>query len=404
MDNPIGQILKKFKAQALASHAFNPVEHKVLRLLPMCRTSKLGSHVEKCNACHFKKIHYNSCGNRHCPNCQGLKKEKWIDDRYYDLLPVKYFHGVFTVPSELNILIKYNKKLLYNLLFRCVKETLFEFGLDERQKLEAKMGAICILHTWNQQLQFHPHIHCIIPAGGLDKNGQWKETKGKKDFLFSVKALSSKFKKKFLINLVGLYKDNLLKIPKHALLWHTQSDFYQTKSKLYNKSWVVYAKESFGGPQQVFEYLGRYTHRIAISNQRIVSVDETFVTFKYLDRKNNASKTKKIKGEDFIKLFLQHVLPPRFTKVRHFGFLSSRSKKSDLALIRKALNAHNPGLKVKLSTRAFVIKTKGIDPYICTQCKKGEMVVIDYTPSIRGSPRRFAKDKIIKLEGLRQWI
>ena len=400
--NIIGHILKTFKASALDEHTFTPVQHKVLRLLPMCRTSKLGSHIEKCDTCHSKKVHYNSCGNRHCPNCQGIKKEKWIDDRYFDLLPVKYFHGVFTVPSELRTLFKYNKKLLYDLLFKCVKETLFEFGLDKRQKLEAKMGVICILHTWNQQLQYHPHIHCIIPAGGLDKDGNWKETKGKKDFLFSVKALSSKFKKKFLINLAELYKTNQIKIPNHALLWNTPSNFYHSKSILYNRDWVVYAKESFGGPQQVFEYLGRYTHRIAISNQRILKLDETHVTFKYLDRKNNQSKTKTVKGEDFVKLFLQHVLPPRFTKIRHFGFLSSRSKKADLALIRKAINAHDPGLKVKLSTREFIIKTKGVDPYICRKCKIGTMVVIDFTPSIRGSPRRFAQDKTIKLEGLRQ--
>ena len=149
MSNPIGLVLKHFKAKAIAKHTFTPVQHKVLRLLPMCRTSKLGSHVERCNACHFKKVHYNSCGNRHCPNCQGIKKEKWIDDRYFDLLPVKYFHGVFTLPSELNILFKYNQKLLYNLFFKCVKETLFEFGLDIRQKMEAKMGAICISYQFN---------------------------------------------------------------------------------------------------------------------------------------------------------------------------------------------------------------------------------------------------------------
>ena len=200
-----------------------------------------------------------------------------------------------------------------------------------------------------------------------------------------MKALSSKFKKKFLINLVQLYKNNQLKIPNHATLWNTTSHFYHSKSTLYNRDWVVYAKESFGGPQQVFEYLGRYTHRIAISNQRIISVDDTHVTFRYLDRKNNLSKTKKVKGEDFIKLFLQHVLPPRFTKIRHFGFLSSRSKKVDLALIRKDLNAHDPGLKVKLSTRELIIKTKGVDPNICTKCKSGEMVVIDFTPSVKTS-------------------
>jgi len=401
--NNIGHILKKFSKKALTKYAFTPEQHSVLRLIPMCRTAKLGSHTEKCNHCTNKKVHYNSCGNRHCPNCQGVNKVKWMDDRYYDLLPVKYFHGVFTVPAELRTLFKYNKKQLYDLLFLCVKETLFEFGLDKRQKMEAKMGCIAILHTWNQQLQFHPHIHCIIPEGGIDATGRWKKSRGKKDFLFSVKALSSKFKQKFLIKLVQLYKDGLIKTPQHDTNWYNDSAFYKTKAMLYDKSWVVYAKQAFGGPQQVLEYLARYTHKIAISNHRILKVDDTHVTFKYLDRQNKTSKSKRVLGEDFIYYFLQHVLPARFTKIRHFGFLSSRSKKNDLSNIRKALNAHDPGAKETLTTRQLIIKTTNIDPYICTKCKIGEMVVTDYSNGIRGSPKRkFAKDKPIKLEGLRQ--
>ena len=228
---------------------------------------------------------------------------------------------------------------------------------------------------------------------------QRKALKGKKNYLFSAKALSSKFKQKFLINLVRSYKNGELKIPPNDPLWNTANSFYKTKSKLYNTNWMVYAKEAFGGPQQVLEYLGRYTHRIAISNHRIVSMTKSHVTFRYLDRKTNTSKTRRVKGETFIKLFLQHVLPFRFTKIRHYGFLSSRSKNIDLAKIRKVLNAQNPGKKIKLSSREVIILTKGVDPYICSKCKKGMLVVVEIIPGIRGSPPRgFAKDKVVKLE------
>jgi hypothetical protein len=265
--------------------------------------------------------------------------------------------------------------------------------------MEAKLGVISILHTWNQQLQYHPHIHCIIPAGGINNKGEWKNSKGEWNYLFSVKALSSKFKKKFLINLVKLYKKKALNIPSRDPKWNTANEFYKTKSKLYNSKWVVYAKEAFGGPEQVLEYLGRYTHRIAISNYRIIAMSDTHVTFRYLDRVANKTATKSIRGEQFIKLFLQHVLPFRFIKIRHYGFLSSRSKTTDLAQIRKVLNAKNPGLKLKLSAREITIKTKGVDPYVCPKCKKGMLVVVEISPSSRGSPDRgFAKDKMVALE------
>ncbi len=234
--SPITQIFEKFGSSLLANYKLSIQQLQVFHLVKMCRSGKLGSHKERCNSCGHTKVHYNSCGNRHCPNCQGVNKERWILDRQQDLLAVNYFHGVFTVPSELRVLFLYNKKLLYDLLFMCVKETLFEFSLDKRQKMEAKPGLISILHTWNQKIQFHPHLHCIIPAGGINSQGVWKTSKGKDDFLFDVKALSSKFKKKFLHHLVKLYKQNELKIPKDSL-WNTKSNFYKTKSNLYDKNW-----------------------------------------------------------------------------------------------------------------------------------------------------------------------
>jgi hypothetical protein len=327
-----------------------------------------------------------------------VNKERWFLDRSYDLLPVKYFHGVFTVPSELRKLFRYNKKLLYSLLFKCSWETIKEFGLDKRQKMQAKMGMIGILHTWNQRMIYHPHLHCIIPGGGINAQGAWKTSKGKKDFLFSVKALSSKFKKKFLHHLVQFQKSGKLELVPKDKHWATSKKFYQTKRKLYSKEWVVYAKESFGGVEQVLEYLGRYTHRIAISNYRIQKVTKSHVTFKYLNRKEQQTATETLTGEQFVLRFLQHVLPKGFTKIRHYGFLSTRSKAIDLPRIRAALKVKPPPAKKKLSNREVMMKTQGKDPYLCPKCQVAEMVVVEVFHGIRGSPMRFfAKDKKVKL-------
>jgi hypothetical protein len=331
----ISRVFDQFGPVVKQRYKLSKAQHKVLNLVGICQTGKLGAHKEKCSSCGYKKIHYNSCGNRHCPNCQGVKKERWFLDREYDLLPIKYFHGVFTVPSELRSLFRYNKKVLYNLLFKCSWETIKAFSLDKHQKMEAKAGMIGILHTWTQKMDYHPHLHCIIPSGGITEKGKWKASKGKKHFLFSVRALSSKFKQKFLHHLVALFRGGKLRLPPNDMRWNSGAKFYATKRKLYLKKWVVYAKESFGGAEQVLEYLGRYTHRIAISNYRILTVTSTHVTFKYLDRKKKATAIETVTGAEFILRFLQHVLPKGFTKIRHYGFLSSRSKGVDLPRIRK---------------------------------------------------------------------
>ncbi|MCP4441466.1 MAG: IS91 family transposase, partial [Aureispira sp.] len=370
----ISDIFERFGSTVKLHHKLSKEQLKVLNLLALCRTGKLGAHREKCSNCHYQKIHYNSCGNRHCPNCQGVNKERWFLDRKHDLLPIKYFHGVFTVPSELRNLFRYNTKTLYNLLFKCSWETIKEFSLDKRQKMEAKAGMIAILHTWTQQMHYHPHLHCIIPAGGINPKGQWKTTKGKNNFLFSVRALSHKFKMKFLHHLVALQKSGKIRLVPNDKHWKTTKKFYQTKRKLYLKNWVVYAKESFAGVDQVLEYLGRYTHRIAISNYRILKVTDSHVTFKFLNRKKATTDSDTITGVAFILRFLQHVLPKRFTKIRHYGFLSTRTKATDLPKIRKALKVKNPPPKKKLTSREIIIETQGSDPYLCPKCRQAEMV------------------------------
>lgn len=382
----ITTVFNKFGARVIANNKLHSDQLKVLRLIGECRTASLGSHWERCTRCGHTRAHYNSCGNRHCPNCQGVNTERWLLKRSEDLLPVTYFHGVFTVPQELRVLFLYNKTLLYNLLFQCVWETLYSFAKDPRQKMLAKPGMISILHTWNQKMEYHPHIHCIIPAGGINDAGEWKTSRGKDDFLFSVKALSDKFKKKFLILLTDLYKKGKLSIADTSFLWNTSTAFYKTKQALYQKDWVVYGKPSFKDHRQVFEYLGRYTHKIAISNHRIVKVTDTHVTFRYLDRKKGTTKTLTLTGESFILRFLRHVLPKKFTKIRYHGFLSTRSKKVDLSRIRSVLGAVTPERVPKLTAREILIKTTGVDPYLCPSCKTDSMRIIKITPPIRGSP------------------
>lgn len=396
---PIRDIFETFGSEVKSDINLSSEQLKSLSLIGMCKTSKLGSHLEQCSSCGHQRVHYNSCGNRNCPNCQGIKKEQWVASRSVDLLPVKYFHGVFTVPKELRGLFRFNKPVLYNLLFRSVKETLFAFASDSRQKMEAKLGLISILHTWTQQLGYHPHVHCIIPSGGINEKGEWKTSRGGTDFLFSVLALSDKFKKKFLILLTELFRAGEIKLPPNDSYFNTVHNFYKTKNILYKKKWVVYAKESFGGPKQVMEYLGRYTHKIAISNHRIIKVTKTQVTFSYLDRKKNKKSCKTVTGKAFVLLFLQHVLPKRFVKIRHYGFLSTRSKKLDLEKIRKALEVESSGVPALLTVRELMIESYGKDPNLCSKCKQDTMVVIEIYGGIRGSPRTFfAKDKKVQLQ------
>lgn len=393
----IAQIIQKFLPEIKQQGGLSGHQISTLNLLAVCKTSALGGHKERCDCCGHTRIHYNSCGNRNCPICQAVNKEKWIFDRQHDLLPVKYFHCVFTVPSELYDYFRYNKKLLYDLLFKATKETLLTLGLDPKRGIGGKIGGIGILHTWTQQMGFHPHVHYIIPAGGLDGKDRWKHAKSKGNYLFPARVMSKLFRGKFMAQLHKFYQNGQLNLsPKLAAGYHLM------KSRVYTKDWVAYAKKAFGGPTQVLEYLGRYTHKICISNYRILKITDTHVTFRYLNRKVNKVQYKKVTGGDFIRLFAAHILPKGFVKIRHFGILSSRTKKETLAMARKSLCVQPSPPKVKMTTREFMIMTTGKDPYACPLCKKGEMVVIATLPAIRGSPvkppmRFFAKDKKIAL-------
>ena len=383
----MAEVFNRFADGYQKHHILSFEQQKLIRNIRDCRTHVLGGHVTACTSCGHIKIHYNSCGNRHCPQCQGVNKEKWILEREYDLLNVKYFHVVFTLPSGLRSICYQNKTLICNLLFRCAWQTLDDFSKDPGQRLMARMGMIAVLHTWTQTLLYHPHIHCIVPAGGLDDDGKWKTCKSQGDFLFHVTALAQTFRGKFLEQLIKLYKHKKLTLEGKISPLKQYGNFWKLKKKLYETNWVVHTKVPFKNPGSVIEYLARYTHKIAISNYRIKSIDQNHVTFSFLDRaSNNRKATLVLPAEKFISRFLLHVLPRGFRKIRHYGFLSTRVKQQCLSLIRKNLNMKEKGIKPNFTVKDVLRITKGIDPDICPECGESTMICIRDLPRLRGSP------------------
>lgn len=376
MSTPITQIFNRFRNDYLQQNSATINQHKVMNSIMICKTEKSGFNIEKCDNCGHSHTHYNSCNNRHCPNCQGINKHKWMLEKQNDILPVKYMHVVFTVPAELRPLFLYNKRKLYNLLFNTVWDTIKSFSHDKRNRLEADMGMISILHTWKQNMEYHPHLHCIIPAGGITLNNKWKSTPTNGDYLFNVIALSKTFKGIFMKRLKEMYKNKELKF--HDLQNCTIGQyFYDVKESIYKKDWVVYAKKSFDTNESVFEYLGRYTHKIAISNYRIKSITKTHVTFEYLDRADNyTKKLRTVSGIKFIKLFLLHVLPSRFVKIRNYGFLSSRKKTKQLTSLMEYFHMPEYQKPQKKSMSELINIVFGLDLNICPICNNGRMILI----------------------------
>lgn len=345
---------------------FQPLGYNkgVLHALSVCRTAELGGHVDRCDDCGYIRISYNSCRNRHCPKCQQVNKERWIMAREADLLPVGYFHVVFTLPDCLNPLCHKHPKELYDLLFRSVRDTLFAFAVDPKH-LGAEIGFIAVLHTWGQTLTLHPHLHCIIPCGGITVKGNWKQARNKGSFLFPVKALSKVFRAKFREGLL----DAGFEVSTELL------------RKMHKSGWVVYAKKPFAGPKQVIEYLGRYSHRVAISNHRIVSINEGKVTFSYKDyRHGNGQKLMTLDAVEFLRRFCLHILPPRFVKIRHYGFLSSRRKASELPFLHSSITGRPSARSSptpKLSWQELCRLRFNYDPDQCPCCQTGRMKTIE---------------------------
>jgi hypothetical protein len=348
-----------------------PASHKkVMRAVSACRTAELGGHLKQCDTCGFEHPAYNSCRNRHCPKCQSLAKAQWLEKQTSELLPVGYYHLVFTLPHELNRLILANKKILLSVLFKAVSETLLEFG---RRRFKGTVGIIAVLHTWDQTLRDHFHLHCLVPAGALSlDHSRW--INARPNFLFPVKALSRVFRGKFL---------DLLK---HCEGGKIQSTDKEIKA-LWQKDWNVNAKKPFGSPHTVLDYLGRYTHRVALSNDRILQVENGQVTLSYRDRKDgDRKKTLVLDAHELIRRFLLHVLPEGFMRVRHFGFLANRSKKHALTQCRKLLGANPASLQnPSESAKDLLLRITGIDLNRCPSCHNGTMIVVAELPPISSS-------------------
>jgi hypothetical protein len=316
--------------------SFGFQQHKAFRAIQCCRTAALGGHRDACLRCGYQAISYNSCRNRHCPKCQTQARERWLAARERQLLPVSYFHIVFTVPHELNVLALENPGLFYDLLFTASAQTLLEIAADPKH-LGAEIGLLSILHTWGQNLLLHPHIHCVVPAGGLSPDHlRW--IRPRYPFFLSVKVLSRVFRGKFLAGLKRLHRRNKLCCAGPAAALADSRQFAKLIRRLHRHDWVVYAKSAFGGPLQVLRYLGRYTHRVAISNHRLLAFDQGAVTFRWKNYAHGGKPGKMtLAATEFLRRFFLHVLPKGFVRIRHFGFLANRCRVSLLALSRQLL-------------------------------------------------------------------
>lgn len=377
------------------AHPMPLAHHKVMHAVEVCRTSYLGGHMKVCSFCGYEHPVYNSCGNRHCPKCQALSKARWIKKRQEELLPVEYFHNVFTLPHNLNVLARPNKKIIYDILFKSVSETLLEFGENE---LGGKVGFIAILHTWDQKLLEHIHLHCIISAGALSANRKRWISSHDKDFLFSIRALSKVFRGKFLYYLKMAYSQGKLTFAGKSAEYESKEGFSSLIDELYKEDWVVYSKKPFAGPKKVLDYLGRYTFRIAISNDRIRGVKDGKVTYTYKDRRdNNQKKEATLEASEFIRRFLAHVLPNSFTRIRHFGFLANRNRKENVACVKKLLGVSAyTGERKEQSIKELMLEFTGNDISKCPRCRVGSMTVKHLIPKFSfWTDRNFSEPEII---------
>ncbi len=353
----------------------SPGSHTVLSRIERCRTADLGYHVYRCgdSDCGAMQYVYHSCRNRHCPGCGNSKKEEWIEARMKELLPVKYYHAVFTMPHQLNSLVMGNRKAMFTLLFDAASYTLLKFAKDT-QYLGAQPGIISVLHTWGQQLSFHPHVHCIVSGGGIDKNSRWKEAlKAKHKFLFPAKAVAQVYRAYFLKQLqMQIDKGTINMSEEQHIQWPS------LRKSLYNMEWITYFKEPMGGPAQVLEYLGRYTHKVAISNHRIKRLDmDNNVTFEYKDYTDDAKKkTMTLTGEEFLQRYEQHILPPRFCKIRHYGYLGNYKRKQRVNDILKQMALPQHAAQAQVSTAIRMMEKYGTDQLLCSACKKAKLELL----------------------------
>lgn len=379
----LADIFCKYSEDYRRTHFLSTEQSKTMYHIEICRTAVLGGHSEACDHCGFKQNSYNSCRDRHCPKCQTLVKEKWLNNRKAELLPCSYFHNVFTLPHELNPLILNNKKVMLAMLFAAAKETLQVFASDPQWRLVGQLGFISVLHTWNQKIMDHFHLHCIIPAGVLSFD-KTKWVAAREGYLFKVESLAKEFRKRYLNKLEKIYEQGGLCFNGRASVFADKQNFLQMIKALQDTTWITYSKQSFGGPEQVLEYLGRYTHRVAITNNRILSIEGGKVTFNYCDRSDeNKVKELTVNADEFIRRFLLHVLPPRFMKIRYYGFLAHANKKVSIPLLRQLINPDAEIVERLIETvEEMMLRLTGVDLSLCPECGQGRMVHIEDLPNL----------------------
>jgi hypothetical protein len=381
----VAEIFRAHGEAYLDRHTVNPDQRAAMRSIAACRTRALGGHVDICDRCGHERPAYNSCRNRHCPKCQSLRQAKWVEQRLARLLPTHYFHVVFTLPAALRPLAHRNRRRVFMLLFRAAAQTLLALGRDPA-RLGAQLGITAVLHTWTRELDFHPHVHCIVTGGGLAVDGE-RWVPARRRYLFPVQVLSRLFRGKFLAALGQAYRDGELDLGGGAHDLVDPAAFQQFVDKLYRAEWIVYAKRPFGGPQQVFRYLGRYTHRVGISNQRLQHIDAESVRFATKGGRNIT-----LRPDQFIRRFLLHVLPSGFVKIRHYGLLAAGNATTQLDRARVLLE---PGAPVEkraargsgaLDWLAHLLELTGVDLTQCPQCALGRMIRQPLRP-LRCRPR-----------------
>lgn len=369
------------------------VQRRVMRAIERCRTAVLGGHRDRCDHCAHERISYNSCRNRHCPKCQSLAKAKWLQARQAELLPVEYFHVVFTVPEALASVALQNKRLVYGILFRAASETLRTIAADPKH-LGARIGFLTVLHTWGQALQHHPHLHCVVPGGGVSLDDR-RWVRCRKGFFLSVRVLSRLFRGKFLAYLRKAFGSGKLRFHGKLSDLADPEAFNKLLATARRIEWNVYSKPPFGGPAQVLDYLGRYTHRVAISNHRLVQFADGKVTFRWKDyNQNNRIRLMTLDAHEFMRRFLLHVLPSRFMRLRHYGLLSNRDRAQKIARCREMIGEaqftdNQPVPAVDWKLRYELLTGESVE--ICPKCHVGHMVCVE---TIKSTVRRFPRRRV----------
>ena len=367
--------------------SLSTAQRRVMTAIEVCRTAALGGHLEQCDHCGHQRNAYNSCSDRHCPKCQSFARAQWLEDRQSELLDTQYFHVVFTVPEQIATIAYQNKRELYGILFRTAAETLRTIAADPKH-LGAEIGFFAVLHTWGQNLLHHPHLHCVVTGGGLSADGtEWISCRD--GFFLPVQVLSRLFRRLFLEKLVNAFDASKLEFFSSLESLRDRSSFLDYLAPLREAEWVVYAKRPFAGPEQVLDYVGRYTHRVAISNNRLLDIDQGKVTFRYKDYRHHAQqKTMTLQAEEFIRRFLLHVLPEGFQRIRYYGFLANRYRREKLTHCRERLGM--PSCEPSASEAAKDYRERyealtGCSLWECPVCHQGRMVVIEILPR---SPHR----------------